>query len=42
MALIALSVSSSLLLLPACSTINPYTGEKQTAKATTGSAIESA
>lgn len=37
--LIALSVSSSLVVLPACSTINPYTGEKQTAKATTGSAI---
>lgn len=39
MALIALSVSGSLLVLPACSTINPYTGEKETAKATTGSAI---
>jgi outer membrane protein OmpA-like peptidoglycan-associated protein len=39
MALIALSVSGSLLVLPACSTVNPYTGEKETAKATTGSAI---
>jgi outer membrane protein OmpA-like peptidoglycan-associated protein len=39
MALIALSISGSLLVLPACSTVNPYTGEKETAKATTGSAI---
>lgn len=36
---IALWVSVSLVALPACSTINPYTGEQQTAKATTGAAI---
>lgn len=33
--MIAVSVSS----MPACTTINPYTGEKQTSKATEGSAI---
>ena len=32
--LITLSVSISLVALPACSTVNPYTGEKQTSKAT--------
>ncbi len=30
---------TSLLTLPACTTVNPYTGEKQTSKATEGSAI---
>ena len=37
--LITLSVSISLVALPACSTVNPYTGEKQTSKATEGAAI---
>jgi len=32
-------VSASLIVLPACSTVNPYTGEKQMSKATEGSAI---
>src|SRR5512143_4281677 len=34
-----LLVTLSLVVLPACSTVNPYTGEKQTSKATEGSAI---
>ncbi len=38
-AVLALTVSISLAALPACSTVNPYTGEKQTSKATTGAAI---
>ncbi len=38
--LITLLVSLSLAAaLPACSTLNPYTGEKQTSKATEGAAI---
>ena len=37
--LITLSVSISLVALPACSTVNPYSGEKQTSKATEGAAI---
>ncbi len=37
--LITLSVSISLVALPACSTINPYTGEKETSKATKGATI---
>lgn len=32
-------LATSLLTLPACTTVNPYTGEKQTSKATEGSAI---
>ncbi len=36
---LALLVIISLVALPACTTINPYTGEKQTSKATTGAAI---
>ncbi|MBI5451646.1 MAG: OmpA family protein [Gammaproteobacteria bacterium] len=32
-------VCSTLLALPACSTINPYTGEQQTSKASKGAAI---
>jgi outer membrane protein OmpA-like peptidoglycan-associated protein len=31
--------AASLISLPACTTINPYTGEQQTSKATKGSAI---
>jgi outer membrane protein OmpA-like peptidoglycan-associated protein len=38
-ALLTLSVSASLIALPACTTINPYTEEKQTSKAAEGSAI---
>jgi len=38
-ALLVLLVAVSLVILPACSTVNPYTGEKQTSKATEGSAI---
>ncbi len=37
--LLVLLVTFSLIALPACSTINPYTGEKQTSKATEGAAI---
>jgi outer membrane protein OmpA-like peptidoglycan-associated protein len=37
--LIALSVGVSLVALPACSTVNPYTGEKQTSKATEGATL---
>ncbi len=37
--LIMLSVGVSLVALPACSTVNPYTGEKQTSKATEGATI---
>jgi outer membrane protein OmpA-like peptidoglycan-associated protein len=37
--LIALSVGVSLVALPACSTVNPYSGEKQTSKATEGATI---
>jgi len=40
-ALPVLLVTVSLVILPACSTVNPYTGEKQTSKATEGSAIGS-
>lgn len=36
------SILSSLVLVSACSTVNPYTGEKQTAKATTGAFIGAA
>ncbi len=36
---LALLVIITLIALPACTTINPYTGEKQTSKATTGAAI---
>lgn len=36
---LVLLVTLSLIVLPACSTVNPYTGEKQTSKATEGSAI---
>jgi outer membrane protein OmpA-like peptidoglycan-associated protein len=36
---LVLLVTLSLVVLPACSTVNPYTGEKQTSKATEGSAI---
>ncbi|MDD1677933.1 MAG: hypothetical protein LUO93_01955, partial [Methanomicrobiales archaeon] len=36
---LVLLVTVSLVVLPACSTVNPYTGEKQTSKATEGSAI---
>lgn len=36
---LSLTMLVSTMTLTACSTINPYTGEKQTAKATTGSAI---
>ena len=38
-ALLTLSVCASLIALPACTTINPYTEEKQTSKAAEGSAI---
>ncbi len=38
-ALFALWAGVSLIALPACTTINPYTGEKQTSKATGGAAI---
>ncbi len=37
--LLVLSLILSLIVLPACSTVNPYTGEKQTSKAAEGSAI---
>ncbi len=37
--LLALWVGVSLIALPACTTVNPYTGEKQTSKATGGAAI---
>ncbi len=37
--LLVLSFSMSLVVLPSCSTVNPYTGEKQVSKATYGSAI---
>ncbi len=37
--LLALWASVSLIALPACTTINPYTEEKQTSKATEGAAI---
>ena len=36
---LTITLVASLLSMPACSTINPYTGEKQTSKATEGSAI---
>jgi outer membrane protein OmpA-like peptidoglycan-associated protein len=36
---LALWAGVSLISLPACTTINPYTGEKQTSKATGGAAI---
>jgi outer membrane protein OmpA-like peptidoglycan-associated protein len=36
---LTITLAVSLLLMPACSTVNPYTGEKQTSKATEGSAI---
>lgn len=38
-ALLAFSISISLVALSACSTVNPYTGEKQTSKATEGATI---
>jgi len=38
-ALIALWTGVSLTVLPACTTVNPYTEEKQTSKATGGAAI---
>ncbi|MGE5172816.1 MAG: OmpA family protein [Betaproteobacteria bacterium] len=38
-ALLTLSLIISIAALPACSTINPYTGEQQTSKATKGAAI---
>jgi outer membrane protein OmpA-like peptidoglycan-associated protein len=38
-AFLVLLVTLSLVALPACSTVNPYTGEKQTSKATGGAAI---
>ena len=38
-AVLALWVSVSMSALPACTTINPYTEEKQTSKATEGAAI---
>ncbi len=37
--LLVLLLTMSLVVLPACSTVNPYTGEKQTSKATEGAAI---
>ena len=36
---LAFSISMSLAVLPSCSTVNPYTGEKQTSKATEGATI---
>ena len=33
---VTIVLAISLLSMPACSTINPYTGEKQTSKATQG------
>ena len=36
---LVLLITVSLVILPACSTVNPYTGEKQTSKATEGAAI---
>jgi outer membrane protein OmpA-like peptidoglycan-associated protein len=36
---LTITLGASLLLMPACSTVNPYTGEKRTSKATEGSAI---
>ena len=36
---LVLLIAVSLVVLPACSTVNPYTGEKQTSKATEGAAI---
>ncbi len=36
---ITFMLAVSLLSMPACSTVNPYTGEKQTSKATEGTAI---
>jgi outer membrane protein OmpA-like peptidoglycan-associated protein len=36
---LTITLIASLLAMPACTTINPYTGEKQTSKATEGSAI---
>ncbi|HUJ19243.1 MAG TPA: OmpA family protein [Nitrospirota bacterium] len=38
-ALLTLSVSASLIALPACTTVNPYTEEKQTSKAAEGATI---
>jgi outer membrane protein OmpA-like peptidoglycan-associated protein len=38
-AVLTITLAASLLLMPACSTVNPYTGEKRTSKATEGSAI---
>jgi outer membrane protein OmpA-like peptidoglycan-associated protein len=38
-ALLTLAVSISLVALPACTTINPYTEEKQTSKAAKGATI---
>jgi outer membrane protein OmpA-like peptidoglycan-associated protein len=37
--LLVLWTGVALIALPACTTVNPYTGEKQTSKATEGSAI---
>ena len=37
--ILAIIVVASLVTMPACSTVNPYTGEKQTSKATEGAAI---
>jgi outer membrane protein OmpA-like peptidoglycan-associated protein len=37
--LFAFSMSISLVVLPSCSTVNPYTGEKQTSKATEGATL---
>jgi outer membrane protein OmpA-like peptidoglycan-associated protein len=36
---LVLVIAVSMVVLPACSTVNPYTGEKQTSKATEGAAI---
>lgn len=36
---LTIMLAVSLLAMPACTTVNPYTGEKQTSKATEGSAI---
>jgi outer membrane protein OmpA-like peptidoglycan-associated protein len=40
-AVLALWASVSMVALPACTTVNPYTEEKQTSKATEGAAIGS-
>jgi len=39
MAVLSAILAVSLLSMPACTTINPYTGEKETSKAAKGSAI---